>query len=97
MGKDCSLQYASSRKIFNDTGLITKNEAIKLFNSLLPEFSKRVNEGDDVEICIWKDMKSNTDYHKTLVHIHSNDCVFKNGTLYELKPVIPLLSEEYKG
>jgi hypothetical protein len=93
MKKNCAFQYASNRQIFNDTDLITKSEAIELFNKNLPDFIDKMQELDgygNVEMAIWCDMNSNTNYHKTLIHIHSDDCVIKNGNLYELRPVVKL-------
>jgi len=71
--KNCAFQYATERKIYECTDLITEEEAEELWNEYLPQFKKQILEGDTPEMAIWINMKSNGDYNETSKHYHHLD------------------------
>ena len=88
--KDCMFQYAISYKYISttipeNTNLITRREAIELWNKYLPDFiERRENDNGDPEMVIWINCDDNTDYGDTLEHIDSVNLV-ENGKVYEVK------------
>lgn len=67
---------------FIDESLLTKEEAINKWNSLLPVFIEEMKNDNSPEICIWCEMQSATDYHTKLKYMHADDCVIKDGRLF---------------
>jgi hypothetical protein len=69
MNKDCMFQYATNFggyagiKIYADTDLITREEAIQLWNKNLLKANKEIEDGATVDMVIWVNCSSNTDYH----------------------------------
>jgi hypothetical protein len=67
--KNCLFQYATDFggyagiKIYEDTDLITRNEAIQLWNKNLLKANKEIEDGARVDMVIWVGCKNNTDYH----------------------------------
>lgn len=50
--------------IYVDTDLITRKKALELWNKNLPKANKEIEDGAIVDMVIWVDCSSNTDYHK---------------------------------
>lgn len=67
--KDCMFQYATDFrgyggiKIYGDTGLITRKEAVGLWNKYRPQAEKEIEDGARVDLVIWINCESATDYH----------------------------------
>lgn len=73
MKKDCAFQYAVARQFggittFQDTDLITLDEAKELWKKWIPDFIEELQKGNSPEIAIWEDMKDNTDYRKHFLY-----------------------------
>ena len=84
----CTFQYATGNGcILEDKGLISMNEALKLFNKYLPIFKDHMTEGKEPEMAIWIGMKNTEDFHTTHKHYHYSDMRMIDGNLYKLIPV----------
>lgn len=76
--KDCMFQYATSHSfepttIYEDTDLITYDEARTLWYKHLPQFIRELqNEYYSPEMAIWGDCDSNTNYHKELFYANND-------------------------
>ena len=82
--KDCMFQYATRHRVLVDTDLITKSEAIELFNKNKEDFKKRLDLGEEPEMALWVNCKDNSSYGDTLQYWDS-DLKLIDGRLY--KPV----------
>lgn len=83
MTKTCMFQFATSRKILCDTDLITKEEALALFEKNKDDFIILLADGQESEMGIWKDCKSNTSYEQTLIHWWADDMRYIDGALFQ--------------
>lgn len=74
--KDCAFQFAHDSwpklKLVEDTPLISLDEAKELWAKYLPDFIRQLELGNNPEMALWINMKDNTDYHTTLVHVNRN-------------------------
>ena len=75
-------QYATERKTIEDTELITKKDAVELYNKYLQDFTERLENEECPEIGIWIDCENDSNYHATMVHLCSDDCAVIDGVLY---------------
>jgi hypothetical protein len=76
-------QYADCNgHIYEDTDLITKEEADKLVEKWLPHLIEHWNDWDKPQFGIWIDCKTTTDYHTTGLDIDFRDCELKDGHFY---------------
>jgi len=71
--RDCIFQYATERKIYEDTDLITKEEAEALWEKYLPKFKAQILDDDTPEMAIWINMASDTDFKETSKYFHYSD------------------------
>ena len=79
--------YNKKGKCFIDEIILSKEEAIKKWESLLPDFIEEMEKGNSPEMAIWCDMESVSDYHTKLRYIHADDCIIKNGRLFVTQEV----------
>jgi len=83
--RNCMFQYATNfgrwtgSIIHEDTGLLTEEEAIALWDKYKAQARKEVADGYDVDMVIWVGCDSNTDYH-TRHEIYNYESV-DGGTL----------------
>jgi len=63
MKKNCLFQYYNGQITVVDTELITRKEADRLFDKHEREVREGLKEGFDVQMGIWINCKTNTDYH----------------------------------
>lgn len=96
--KDRLFQYATQKGCFTkgysislgttfyeDTELITEEEANKLWEKYKPQVIKELEDGDRPQMCIWKDCKNNSDYHTVEKEInYSDNLQIENGKIYKL-------------
>ena len=61
--KTYMFQYASTENIYEDTWLITSEEAERLWNNNYDNCINQLNRWERVQMCVRKDCKSNTSYH----------------------------------
>lgn len=82
------LQYATKHEIIEDTGLITRSEADKLFSKYIEDLKARWNDLESPQLVIWVDCKKETDYHTMGVEIDFRDCILENGHFYKIEKEI---------
>lgn len=75
--KNCMFQYVRSNRwtsdIYEDTDLITLEEAKALWAKYLPQFIKELQEeGERPEMVIWTGCDSASDYHTEYAHVDEN-------------------------
>lgn len=86
--KNCAFQYATGDgEIYEDTGLITMDEADALWQKYIPVFAGHIKDGRDPEMAIWGEMTNETDYHKTISHWRSGEFIMQDGNLYRVQEV----------
>lgn len=85
MKKDCLFQYGTKHKVYEDTDLITYDEAKSLWNKWIDHVKDHWDEWDSPEMCIWINCESNTDYSTVGKDIDFRDCELKNGIFYKVK------------
>lgn len=89
--KSCMFQFTTrfgkffpDYKMYEDTGLITYNEAKKLWHKYLPQWLKDyAREDAGPEMAIWINCKDNLDYHTAVAHLNQNTLV-KDNKPYEV-------------
>lgn len=86
MKKDCAFQYATSDgHIVENTDLITREEADKLFEKYKPIFKKDLDNGNEPEMALWVNMEDSSGYKETAYHWHYADMIVLNNNLYKLE------------
>lgn len=85
--QNCSFQYYADGKMVADTDLITKKEGLELIKKHEDDFTNHCKLGHVAEMALWIEMNTENDHRKTHLHIHSDDMIFRDGYLYELKRV----------
>lgn len=83
--KNCMFQYATKNKVFEDTDLITSQEAKELWEKYLPHIIDRWNDIESPQMCIWIDCKNNTNYHNAKYEIYFWDCELEDWKFYKIK------------
>jgi hypothetical protein len=91
--KHCMFQYATSykylnTKIYEDTDLITWEEALELWNKYKPQVISEIE--DDIsnpEMVIWTGCRDNTSYSHDAFHVDS-ETPTKDGEFVEIKTII---------
>lgn len=80
--KNYAFQFASQRgEVFEDTDLISLEEAKTLWEENYEKAYYNLSNGIGIEMCIWQDMKNDGDYHTKLAYI-GNDYIAKDGLIY---------------
>lgn len=85
--QNCSFQYYADGKMVKDTGLITNEQGLELIKKYQDDFTNHCKLGHVAEMALWIEMNTADDYRKTHLHIHSDDMIFRDGYLYELRRV----------
>ena len=91
-GLDSAFQYYVGSKCIKDTGLITLTDARELWKSNLASFkaesikSLNSSHGETVEMVIWCNMDSASDYVDQDKYAGSGDMRVINGGLYNCTP-----------
>lgn len=78
-------QYYNGYKTIEDTGLITEKEADDLWKKYYLEAKDNLKDGLNVQMVIWGDCNSPTDYSKEEKAIDHYDCVVEDGSIYRIK------------
>lgn len=76
MVNNCMFQFYDGNKMVDDTGLITIEQALGLFDGRKSRFASSMASGRDCEMAIWFDCAHDADYRKTLKRWHSDDVKF---------------------
>lgn len=77
-------QYATKHEVYEDTGLITLEEAKDLVEKWLPHMKEHWDDFNSPQMVIWKDCESETDYHTEHMDIDYRDCEQDNGSFYRV-------------
>lgn len=77
-------QYATRHKIYEDTDLITREEADKLWDKWQEHIKDHWDEFNAPQMCIWTDCDSITDYHTVGREIDFRDCELERGVFYRV-------------
>ena len=77
--KNAMFQYYDGQTMIDDTGLITLNEAIELFESRKESFAQSMSVGLNCQMCIWHDCKHESDYRLAHKDWHSSNVKYENG------------------
>lgn len=80
--KDCMFQYATQQKVYENTKLITLEEAKELFEKYRGSFVEQLERDNNPEMVIWincKDEHSYCDY----LHYWNDDMKVIDGILYQ--------------
>ena len=79
--KTCMFQYYNSEfgGIIEDTKLISRKEAVALFDKYYDEAVESVLDGYEVQMVIWSGCKDNTDYSTMYADLDSRDIDIVNN------------------
>ena len=75
-------QYATEKEIIFDSDLLTKGEAVKLFEDNKQDFAKRLLHHESPQMCVWVNCKNNASYCDTLFNWYAEDFKVIDGELY---------------
>ncbi len=78
----CAFQYATSNKVFHDESLLSFDDAKSLWDKYLDDYKDRLKNGEDPEMAIWINMKSDDDYSETWKHYCADDFVCVDDVFY---------------
>lgn len=67
--KDTIFGYVNDIEIVEDTGLITWEEAVELWEKWRPKVVKQLEDGQNPEMAIWTGCKDTSDYHTDPFHV----------------------------
>lgn len=85
--KDCIFQFATRHKVYEDTELITREEADALWEKYIGQVKEEWDELSSPEMCIWIDCESNTDFHTRGRDVDFRNCELENGNFYRVTKV----------
>lgn len=77
--KNAMFQYYDGVTMVYDTGLISLEDAIELFESRKDSFAQSMSVGLTCQMCIWHDCKHESDYRLAYKDWHSSNVKFENG------------------
>ena len=88
--KTYAFQYCDGPTIIEDTDLISKAEAIALWDKHKDDFEEKAiksikNEGDHLEMVIWSELNADLLYDKKLKYANSADMTIHGGGLYQMR------------
>lgn len=81
--RQCGFQYYDGNKVVCDKYNLTLEEAKQLWNEHYIDMVEKATDSEDVEVAIWINMKDDSDYRETLIHLSSPRV--KHGKLCETK------------
>lgn len=88
-------QYATSDwTIYEDTGLITFQEAKILRDKYFLRCKQKLQDWDKPQMCVRKDCKSETDYHTILKEINYYDCEIRWWIIYKVETKLTEVSSD---
>lgn len=80
--ENCMFQYATRHRVIANTGLITSDHALELFNKNRADFIKRLSNDESPEMVIWINCNNDSHYSDSS-HYWDNSLVVIDGNLYE--------------
>ena len=81
--KNTIFGYVNEHNMVEDTGLITWNDAVALWDKWKPEVIKQLEDNQDPEMCIWTGCENETSYHTDAFHVN-RDTEIDNGDFIEI-------------
>lgn len=81
---NCAFQYATKHEVYEDTILITLEQALILWDKYIEKYKEDFQYDDEPEMAVWVDMKSPVDYHTKARYWHSSTVKVIDGDLYQL-------------
>lgn len=93
--KKYMFQYAlQDGTIYEDTWLITFNEAKELRDKYFLRCKQNLSDWDKPQMCIWKDCKTETDYSTILEEINYYNCEIRWWTIYRVETKLTEISSD---
>ena len=81
--RHCAFQYYNGTKVVCDKHTLTLEEAKDLWNEYYTDMVEKTTDNEDIEVAIWINMKDNSDYRDTLIHLSAPEV--RDGKLWEPK------------
>lgn len=81
--KDCMFQYGTNQRMLADTGLITRDEAIELFDKNKDDFIERMGNDEEPQMVVWVNCTTKHSYEQTFYNWCADDFKVINGELYQ--------------
>ena len=78
--KDSMFQFASRYKIFEDTGLITLDEAKEMWRENKEKFIREFEAGTEPEMVIWIECGTAASYGESIWHVDF-ESIIKDGEI----------------
>lgn len=79
--KNCMFQYATEHQVIEDTGLISMDEALALFDKYKEHFKHDLDESP--EMALWINCKDSSTYSEYLHYWLADEFVNIDGYLYQ--------------
>ena len=77
--KNAMFQYYDGQTMIDDTGLISLDDALELFESRKESFASSLSVGLDCQMCIWHECNHDCDYRVAYKDWHSSNVKYDNG------------------
>lgn len=77
--KNAMFQYYNGQTMVDDTGLISLDDAISLFESRKQSFAQSMSAGLICRMCIWCKCKNEIDYRVAYKDWHPSNVKYENG------------------
>jgi hypothetical protein len=81
--KNTMFQYATNRKIIEDTGLLTLEASKALFENYRSDFIEELELDNNPQMCIWINCEDSYSYGETLLNWCADDFKVIDGELYQ--------------
>lgn len=81
--KNCMFQYATKSHTYENTGLITREEADALFRRYRVSFIEQLKCGKNPEMVIWINCNSDSSYGEHAEYWVSDDFIVDGDFLYQ--------------
>ena len=82
--KNAMFQFASSTELFENTDLITLEDAKEMFKANRVKFISELEMGRNPEMCIWINCETKTSYKQTEEHWCAEDMMYTDGQLWQV-------------
>lgn len=81
--KNSIFQYGTNQRMLVDTDLISIDDANLLFAKNRDDFSERLVNGENPEMCVWINCKNNQDYNESSSRWVADDMKVIDGELWQ--------------
>lgn len=80
---DSMFQYGTNHTMLADTDLITKSEAVALFDNNKADFIKRLENDENPQMAVWVNCSGSQSYGQALYNWYADDFKVIDGELYQ--------------